>query len=73
MKEMQEEKQKVKLRGQLRLYMQWPAVMAVLLFALNIWIYWVDRSAGILMFIFVAIYIIVTGVLYLYSKALIIV
>ncbi len=71
MKEMQEEKQKVKLRGQLRLYMQWPAVMAVLLFALNIWIYWVDRSAGILMFIFVAIYIIVTGVLYLYSKALI--
>lgn len=70
MKEIQEERQKVKLRGQLRMYMQWPAVMAVLLLALNIWIYWANRRAGILMFIFVAVYILVTGVLYLYSKSL---
>lgn len=64
--------QKVQLKGQLRLYMQWPVVMAVLLVAMNIWVYRVDKRAGILLFIFVAIYIMVTGVLYFYSKSLIV-
>lgn len=71
MNEKQRDRQKVKLKGQLQMYMQWPAVMAVLLIALNIWIYWVDRRAGILMLIFVAVYVVVTGVLYIYSKSLI--
>ena len=38
--------EKMHLKGQLRLYMQWPAVMALLLVAMNIWIYRIDRRAG---------------------------
>lgn len=64
--------QKVQLKGQLRLYMQWPVVMALLLIAMNIWVYRIDKRAGILLFIFVAIYIIVTAILYFYSKSLVV-
>ncbi len=64
--------QKVRLKGQLRFYMQWPAAMAVLLIAMNIWVYRIDRRAGVLLFIFVGIYILITGMLYLYSKSLIV-
>ena len=64
--------QSIRLKGQLRLYMQWPAVMAVLLVFVNIWTYKIDRRAGTLMFIFVLIYIVMTGILYLYSKSLIV-
>lgn len=71
MKKRSKENQKVRLKGQLRLYMQWPAIMAVLLVAVNIWTYKIDRRAGTLMFIFVLIYIVMTGILYLYSKSLI--
>ena len=46
MSEKQKENGKVHLKGQLRLYMQWPAVMALLLVAMNIWIYRIDRRAG---------------------------
>ncbi len=64
--------QKVQLKGQLRLYMQWPVVMALLLVAMNIWVYRIDKRAGILLFIFVVIYIVVTAILYFYSKSLIV-
>lgn len=65
------EKKKVQLKGQLRLYMQWPAIMALFLVAVNIWIYKIDRRAGALMFIFLLIYIVMVGILYLYSKSII--
>ena len=65
------EKKKVQLKGQLRLYMQWPAIMALFLVAVNIWIYKIDRRAGTLMFIFLLIYIVMVGILYLYSKSII--
>ncbi len=65
------EKQKVELKGPLRVYMRWPAAMAVLLLAMNIWIYRIDKRAGTLMFIFVMIYIIAVGIMYLYSKSLV--
>lgn len=71
MNDKQKERQKVKLKGQLRLYMQWPAIMALFLVAVNIWIYKIDRRAGALMFVFVLIYIIMVGMLYLYSKSII--
>ena len=62
---------KVRLKGQLRLYMQLPAVMAFLLAALNIWIYRLDRRAGFLMLFFVLIYIFMVGYLYIYSKSIV--
>ena len=60
---------KVRLKGQLRMYMQWPVVMAVFLIAMNIWVYRIDRRAGILLLLFVGIYIVATGILYFYSKS----
>lgn len=68
MLEKKNEKEKIKLRGQLKLYIQWPSVMAVLLVAMNIWVYVIDKRAGTLMVVFVLIYIIMAGSLYLRSK-----
>lgn len=65
------QKERVQLKGQLRLYMQLPAVMAVLLAALNVWIYCMDRRAGLLMLVFVTIYIFMVGYLYFYSNSII--
>ena len=62
---------KVRLTGQLKLYMELPAVMAFLLAALNIWIYRMDRRAGFLMLFFVLIYIFMVGSLYIYSKSIV--
>ena len=65
------EKQNVRLKGQLRLYMQWPIVMAVLLIGMNIWIYRLDKKAGGVMSLFLLLYIAMVGVLYLYTKSLV--
>ena len=65
------EKQNVRLKGQLKLYMQWPAIMTIVLIAVTVWIYRIDRKAGTLMFIFVLVYMIIVGALYFYNKSLI--
>ena len=72
MKEKKKANRKVKIKGQLRLYMQWPAIMAILLICMNIWIYKVDKRAGILMSLFLLIYIVMVGILYLYTKRLVV-
>lgn len=64
-------KQDVKLKGQLRLYMQWPAIMTVLLVAMNLWIYQIDNKAGMFMTAFVVVYAVIVGILYFYNKSLI--
>ena len=55
-------KKDVHLKGMLRLYMQWPAIMSILLIAMNLWIYSVDKRAGIIMSLCVAVYIVIVGV-----------
>ena len=70
-KKKEEGKVRFKLKGQLKLYIQWPAIMALLLMAMNIWIYEIDRNAGLLMLVFVLIYIAMIAVLYFYSKSII--
>lgn len=72
MKEKKKANQRVKIRGQLRLYMQWPAIMAILLICMNGWIYRVDKRAGILMSLFLLIYIVMIAILYLYTKSLVV-
>ncbi len=64
-------KGKVRLKGQLKLYIQWPAIMSLLLIAMDLWVYKLDHRAGILMAVFVLIYIIMVGGLYFYSKNII--
>lgn len=64
-------KRDVRLKGQLRLYMQWPIIMTVLLAAMNIWMYKVDRKGGVMMSIFIIIYAVIVGGLYFYNRSLI--
>ena len=68
MLEKKSENEKLKLRGQLKMYIQWPSIMAVLLIAMNVWVYIIDRRAGTLMGIFVLIYSLIALGLYFRSK-----
>ena len=54
-------KKDVHLKGMLRLYMRWPAVMSILLIVMNLWIYSVDKRAGVIMSLFVAVYVVIVG------------
>ena len=40
-------KKKMRLKGKLRLYMNWPLIMTFLLVAMNIWVLMVDRKAAL--------------------------
>lgn len=61
-------KKNVKLNGQLRLYVRWPLYLTLLLIGMNIWIYVISRDAGVVMAVFVAIYAVVAGVLYVRNQ-----
>ena len=53
-------KDKMRLKGQLGMYMKWPLIMTLLLFAMNIWMYMIDKKAGVMMTVFIAIYLILS-------------
>lgn len=65
-----EKKDNIHFKGQLKLYMQWPAFMTVLLVIMNVWIYMINRSAGFLMSAFVIVYAVIAFILYFYNKSL---
>ena len=52
------------ISGRLKNYMRWPIAMAIMLLLLNLWIYCIDIKAGTLMLIFMLIYIVGIGILY---------
>ena len=54
-------KKDIKLKGQLKLYMQWPGIMILFLILMNIWIFRMDRKAGLLMSAFVLVCAVVIG------------
>ena len=64
-------KKDIKLKGQLRLYMQWPGIMILFLILMNIWIFRMDHKAGLVMSAFVLVYAVVIGIMYFYNKSLI--
>lgn len=64
-------KKKMRLKGQLKLYMNWPLIMTVLLVAMNIWVLLVDRKAAFIMFVFILVYFAIASGLYLYNRSLI--
>lgn len=61
----------MRLKGQLRMYMQCPLIMTILLLAMNIWMYMTDQKAGLTMTVFVIIYVVIVGLLYFYNRSLI--
>ena len=63
------EKQDIHLKGALKLYMQWPMVMTVILIVMTGWIYYTDRKAGMLTAACVLLYLVVAGFLYYYNKS----
>ena len=64
-------KNRMRLKGQLRMYMSWPLIMAILLAAVDIWVYVIDKRAGFIMTVFILIYLGIAGGLYFYNRSLI--
>lgn len=60
---------RIKLKGRLRAYMQWPMFMMLFLAAMNIWVFITDQNAGAIMFGGILIYGIIIVMLYLKSKS----
>lgn len=65
-------KKSIELKGQLKLYMRWPFIMSLLLIAMNAWMYTLYTRAGILMSIFIGVYLIVVAILYFYNREIIV-
>ncbi len=64
-------KNKMRLKGQLRMYMNWPLIMTILLAAMDVWVYMTDKKAGFIMTVFILIYLAIAGGLYFYNRSLI--
>lgn len=60
-------KNKVKLKGNLKAYLRWPLLLSALLICMNISIYAIDKDAGIIMSIYLAIYVVISMILYYYK------
>ena len=54
-------KNRMRLKGQLRMYMNWPLIMTILLVAMDVWVYMIDRRAGAIMTVFILIYLAIDG------------
>lgn len=62
-------KKKVKLKGQLKNYLQWPLLLSVLLLAMNVCMYPISVKAGILMSVFLAVYVGIVVMLYMSGRS----
>ena len=62
---------KIKIKGQLKYYMQWPLILTILLVIMDILVFTVNRKAGALVSVFVAAYILIVVFLYFHSRAVI--
>lgn len=61
----------MQLKGQLRMYMRWPLIMTLLLISMDVWMYMVDKKAGLLMSVIIIIYVGIAFSLYFYNRSLI--
>ena len=62
---------KIRIKGQLKFYMQWPFILTVLLVVMDILVFIVSAKAGTLVSVFVAAYILIVVFLYFHSRAVI--
>ena len=53
------------------MYMSWPLIMTILLAAVDVWVYVIDKRAGFIMTVFILIYLGIAGGLYFYNRSLI--
>ena len=61
-------KARIRLKGQIRSYVQWPLRFSVLIIAFNILMYTVDVKAGLYTSAFAVLYILIALILYFRSK-----
>ena len=59
----------MQLKGQLRMYMRWPLIMTLLLIGMDVWMYMVDKKAGLLMSVIIIIYVGIAFSLYFYNRS----
>lgn len=64
-------KDKLKLKGKIRLFMKWPLYLSILLIGMNILVYPVNVKAGLLVTVGVLLYIAISVGLFLYHKPLV--
>ncbi len=64
-----EEHGQVHLKGSLRYYMQWPIILAILLIVANIVCFVLNQRVGMILAVFVVIYLIVAIVMYVYGRS----
>ena len=62
---------KIKIKGHLKFYMQWPVILSILLIVMDALVFSVSVKAGTLVSIFLAAYILVVVFLYSHSKTMI--
>ena len=62
---------KIRIKGQLKFYMQWPLILTILLVIMDILVFTVNRRAGASVSIFIAAYILIVVFLYFHSRAVI--
>ncbi len=62
-------KEKVKLKGQLRVYLQWPLFLSLILIAANLTVGAIDARAGAAMAAFTILYLAAAGYLYLKKRS----
>ena len=60
----------IRLKGQLRLYLQWPTIMIFILVVMNGFIYKTNHRAGWVMAIFLLIYIVLVAIMHFYTKSM---
>ncbi len=61
-------KGKLKVNGELRIYLQWPILLSVLVVVMNLIVGVLDAIAGLVMFVFTAVYVGISLWLYFYRK-----
>lgn len=62
---------KIKIKGQLKFYMQWPVILSILLMVMDVLVFTVSVKAGTLVAIFLAAYILIVVFLYFHSRTMI--
>ena len=62
---------KIKIKGQLKFYMQWLFILTIMLVIMDILVFIVNAKAGTLVSVFVAVYILIVVFLYFHSRAVI--
>lgn len=61
-------KEKIKLKGQLKSYMRWPLMLTLVLIAMNVILYGVDLKAGAIATGFTAFYVAMAVLLYFQKR-----